>query len=1042
VSTSGYEATAAERLRVDAANACIWRGETPLPLTPKCFTVLRYLIEHPRRLVTKRELLDAVWAGTYVGDAVLKVAVLKIRKALGDDPTTPRFIQTVHRRGYRFVGEGEVEVETRRPRAGGGEPAAATPSLAVGRGDVLLRLDQLLERAVGRERQIVFVTGEAGIGKSTVVSTFLQKVEQSPVIRVARGQCLETLGRGEAYHPFLEAFARLCRQPGGETLVALLRRHAPSWLAELPWLIEPGEREGLNREVLGLTRERMLREMAVFLETLTAELPLVLVLEDLQWSDESTLDLIMALGKRRERARLLLVGTFRPTDAPQGESSVRSLKRELSLRRECIELPLPFLGDAEVAEYLARRFALSQPPGELARIVHRRTDGNAFFVVNFVDDLVARGAIVEHEGEWDLTHATSALGEGTPETLRETIEKRLERLSAPERRLLEVASVAGVEFATTAVAAVLEEDPHDVEERCEELARKAEMLRTAELLELPDGSVTGRYGFRHALYQNVLYDRVAAERRTWIHRRIGLVEEARRGKAADEIAADLALHFERARDSGRAVEYLRQAARRDAISPSRCLCSRRDARRLANREAAESLERAIGLTERLPEERSAPLAIAVREQLGLLRRSMGDMHGAAREFAALVEFARAHGQVDQEAKALLYLASALTWMDREGRRKALEDAARVADRIEDDLLRAHVRGYCAYWNLQDVGWRAQDAAACAEAVEAARRAGNRDLLSLHVARSSYFECLRSRYRLAARMAEEGVAIAIEVGNAFEYMACQHYRASALLHLGEWGAMLATLREAIEIAERNEHRLWATFFRLQMAGLFLNAFAYEPALAICERALEEARGAAHRDGVVFALMLSILAHLGVGRRERALPLLEELERTGRTERHLVGWASQMSFHHGLGEHSLAAGDIERASAAAELVTKTAEASGERTYLALGRALSAAIAMHEGRGAAADEAVARALDALAGGGAPLAEWRVHAVAAAGAERARARDVAARHWARSAEVLHALADSLGEGDAEIRASLLESPVARSVLAGSASRGGRTTA
>src|SRR5262249_36779175 len=148
----------------------------------------------------------------YVGDAVLKVAVLKIRKALGDDPNTPRFIETVHRRGYRFVGQ----IETLRSRPSAGEtPAAASPGLAIGGGDVLLRLDGLLERAVARERQIAFVTGEAGIGKSTVAATFLQKIEQSPAIRVARGQCLETLGRSEAYHPFLEAFARLCRQPGG-----------------------------------------------------------------------------------------------------------------------------------------------------------------------------------------------------------------------------------------------------------------------------------------------------------------------------------------------------------------------------------------------------------------------------------------------------------------------------------------------------------------------------------------------------------------------------------------------------------------------------------------------------------------------------------------------------------------------------------------------------------------------------------------------------------------------------------------------------------
>jgi predicted ATPase len=518
VSTTGDECATSETLRVDAVNACIWRGAAPLPLTPKGFAVLRYLIERPRRLVTKRELLDAAWAGTFVGDAVLKVAVLKIRKALGDDATTPRFIETVHRLGYRFVGT--IDAVRGATEDGVADPASA--STPVGRAATIRRLGELLERAGERERQIVFVTGEAGIGKSTVVAAFLRRLEKTPGIWVARGQCLETLGRSEAYHPFLEAFGRLCRQPGCEGLVALLRRHAPSWLAELPWLIEPGEREGLSREVL--TRERMLREMSVFLETLTAEVPLVLVLEDLQWSDESTLDLVMALGKRREPARLLVLGTFRPTDTAPSGSSVRSLKRELSLRRECIELPLPFLTANEVGEYLGHRFGLVRPLEDLAGVVHRRTDGNPLFVVNFVDDLVARGAIVANDGGWELATATAALAEGTPETLREMIEKRLERLSPEDRRLLEVASVAGREFATTTVAAVLDGEAREVEDRCEELARGGEILRAAELIELPDGSVAGRYGFRHELYRNVLYESVAPERRTWIHRRVRLIE--------------------------------------------------------------------------------------------------------------------------------------------------------------------------------------------------------------------------------------------------------------------------------------------------------------------------------------------------------------------------------------------------------------------------------------------------------------------------------------------------------------------------------------
>jgi DNA-binding winged helix-turn-helix (wHTH) protein len=91
--------------RLDTVNECLWRGSQAISLTPKAFAVLQYLVEHPGRLVTKEELLDAVWPETYVSDAVLKVCIREIRKVLGDDPKAPQFIETVHRRGYRFIGE-------------------------------------------------------------------------------------------------------------------------------------------------------------------------------------------------------------------------------------------------------------------------------------------------------------------------------------------------------------------------------------------------------------------------------------------------------------------------------------------------------------------------------------------------------------------------------------------------------------------------------------------------------------------------------------------------------------------------------------------------------------------------------------------------------------------------------------------------------------------------------------------------------------------------------------------------------------------------
>src|SRR5262249_55921384 len=161
-----------------------------------------------------------------------------------------------------------------------------------------------LKRAIAGERQTVFVTGEAGIGKTTLVEAFLQGIRNDSSALVAHGQCLEQYGAGEAYLPVLEALSRLVQEPEQAGMIALLRRHAPTWLQQMPWLIGDLERENLKSEVIGTTRERMVREMAEALEALTSMKPLVLVIEDIHWSDYSTLDLISYVARRRQPAKL------------------------------------------------------------------------------------------------------------------------------------------------------------------------------------------------------------------------------------------------------------------------------------------------------------------------------------------------------------------------------------------------------------------------------------------------------------------------------------------------------------------------------------------------------------------------------------------------------------------------------------------------------------------------------------------------------------------------------------------------------------------
>src|SRR5262245_7102431 len=295
-----------DRYALDLANERLLQDGDAVPLTPKAFAVLRRLVEDAGRLVTKDDLMRSVWRDTHVSDGVLRVVILEIRRALGDESGEPRFIETVPRRGYRFVAQ--------RTRASRPPAVAGGAGTLVGRDGVLATLEARLARACAGERQLVFLSGEAGIGKTSVLDAFVASAAREPDVAIARGACLEHYGVAEAYLPVLEAIGRLLREPGSDRAIRLLEKYAPTWLLQLPWLAPRDDREALRRELVGVTKERMLREMSEALEALTTDTALVLVLEDLHWSDHSTLDLLGMLARRNETARLLVLGSYRPVD--------------------------------------------------------------------------------------------------------------------------------------------------------------------------------------------------------------------------------------------------------------------------------------------------------------------------------------------------------------------------------------------------------------------------------------------------------------------------------------------------------------------------------------------------------------------------------------------------------------------------------------------------------------------------------------------------------------------------------------------------------
>jgi predicted ATPase len=259
---------------------------------------------------------------------------------------------------------------------------------------------------------VVFVTGEPGIGKTALVDAFQQRAARQPNIRIARGQCVEEFGGKEAYYPMLEALGQLMRDRNGAPIVQTLAARAPTWLIQFPSLVKSAQREALQREILGATCERMLREICEALESLTLATPLILVFEDLQWVDPSTLDLIAALARRRDAAQLVVLGTYRPLDVVLAQSPLKALKRELHLHGLCEELSLERLVTGDVARYVAGKFADGLPTG-LAELVHQRSTGNPLFMVAIVQDMHEKGWIAQDNGVWKLKASLESIDPGS-----------------------------------------------------------------------------------------------------------------------------------------------------------------------------------------------------------------------------------------------------------------------------------------------------------------------------------------------------------------------------------------------------------------------------------------------------------------------------------------------------------------------------------------------------------------------------------------------------------------------------------------------------
>lgn len=588
------------------------RGGRVIKIEPKVFDVLLHLIRLRERVVSKIELLDALWPGEAVSESVLPRCIAAARRAIGDDRTRQGLIQTVHGRGYRFI----AEVATPSP-GGPAEVVATDPALAaspfVGRAAAMDRLTEALAALPKSGGRIVLLVGEPGIGKTRTAEE-LVAAARSRGLPVSIGRCYEGEG-APAYWPWVQVL-RSCIEgaepqalradlgPGAADLACLV----PELRAGLPELPPSEPIEGQQ------ARFRLFDSVARFLARGAARTPRVIVLDDLHWADADSLLLLQFLAAPLRALPILLIGTYRDVEVRRTHP-LGALLGALAREPHCDRIALRGFESGDVRN-LIEGVAGVAPSPQLAESVFDMTEGNPFFVHEVVRLLAEQDRLGSDDANLSLS---------LPQGVRDVIGRRLDSLSPECNELLRVAAFLGREFASAVLERVTEQ-PADVL-----LELLGEALAAQLLVERDD---LGQYAFAHALTRHTLQEELHVPQRVALHRRIALALEATGGESADALLSELAYHFFEAAPGGdvqKAITYSVRAAER--------------AHELfAYDESVRHYERALEALElRLPvdEGRRCQLLLSLAEE----RWAAGERERSRAAYAKAAEIARRRGDV-------------------------------------------------------------------------------------------------------------------------------------------------------------------------------------------------------------------------------------------------------------------------------------------------------------------------------------------------------------------------------------------------------------
>jgi tetratricopeptide (TPR) repeat protein len=472
----------------------------------------------------------------------------------------------------------------------------------------------------------------------------------------------------------------------------------------------------------------------------------------------------------------------------------------------------------------------------------------------------------------------------------------------------------------------------------------------------------------------------------------------------EEIAAELAHHFEEASDWVRTVKYLRLEAQTAE-------------QRYAHRESADILRQTLELISRLPEAERAVTELAVLKKLATIYFVCSDTR-CIETYEALANRASDYGNIEVEIRALLDWSYCLSAINADCSLELIERALGLIDALDDEVLIARAKMSCLAARIWYGGWRPRDAEEVRRMVPVIRQTSERELLAPYLVDYSMIQWASSEYREAHQSVSEAIEILAQERTenlylSLAYQKSQIYIPRSLLFLGEWGEALRQIDDAITTADRNGDQFPGQLLPLHRAWIQLHAMDFAGVLTICDRMVTVVGNFTGNYIHRFSRVFAGCAEAGLGNYDRALDDLLGARDQMNSQKIMMDWYYRMPLELALTEVWLGKKDLIRARQEAELFLNSATATAERTWQALAWEVNARVAMAEIDLKRAQDCVSRALGAMQGFEVPLAGWRVHATAAEVSQRAVDTESSQRHREISRVAILKLANSLAPED-----------------------------